>query len=100
MELSPADRNRAHVRVGIGAAVAFVALVLVLLATHRSAAAEPVTAPATEQRQTVPDPGHRPRGEGGARRRGGGGFDPGGEPGPGFAPIPVPDAPQTGGTTT
>ena len=49
MDISPADRNRAHARVGVGAAAAFVALLLVLIVTRGPAVADPgvpTTAPA------------------------------------------------------
>jgi hypothetical protein len=103
--IAPAERNRAHARVGVAAGTAFVALLLVLIVTRGPAAADPgapVTAPAptAAPQQSAPDPGLRPHREGGFGRRGGGGpgFAPGGG---GSEPAPAP-APQTdgGGTTT
>jgi hypothetical protein len=104
--ITPVERNRAHARVGVGAGAAFLALLLVLLATRGPAAADPglpatTPAPTVQPQQTQPDPGFRPRREGGFGRRDGGG-------GPGFGPgggqsIPAPDdggQPTPGGTTT
>jgi hypothetical protein len=68
--ITPTERNRAHARVGVGAGAAFLALLLVLLVTHGPAAADPgvpATAPAppVAHQLTPPDPGFRPRREGG-----------------------------------
>jgi hypothetical protein len=97
--ITAADRQHAHARVGVGAAVAFVALLLVLFATRGPAEADPglpatAPAPTVQPQQSLPDdPGFRPRREGGFGRRGGPGFRGGG----GVAPAP---APETGGGST
>jgi hypothetical protein len=101
--ITPAERNRAHARVGVGAGAAFLALLLVLIVTRGPAVADqgaPVTAPAPTQ-QTAPDPGFRPHREGGFGRRGGDGpgFAPGGGGGSEPAPAPAPET-DGGGTTT
>src|SRR4051794_14595354 len=105
--ITPAERNRAHARVGVGAGAAFLALLLVLIVPRGPAVADPgapVTAPAptAQPQQSAPDPGFRPHREGGFGRRGGRGpgFDPDGGGG-GAEPAPAP-APETdgGGTTT
>src|SRR5262245_34497205 len=104
--ITPAERNRAHARVGVAAGAAFLALLFVLFATRGPAVADPgvpatAPAPTVEPQQTLPDQGYRPRREGGFGRRGGGGPGYGGQTvpapdsdGPGFGPggsVPMPE---------
>jgi hypothetical protein len=85
----------AHVRVGVVATAAFLALLLFGLLQHRPASAEPLSAPAPAATAT-PD---MPQGGWGGRRERRGpppGFWPGGPDDNGGGPVP---APSTDGAT-
>jgi hypothetical protein len=84
----------AHVRVGVVATAAFLALLLFGLLQHRPASAEPLSAPAATATAT-PETPQQPQGGWGRRERRG--------PPPGFwgggGQVPAPSAPSTDGAT-
>ena len=112
MDGTAEDQRRAHLRVGAAAIASFVVLLLLLIASHGRAQADPsvpsIAPAATAQPQQSiptdpdPDPGfRRHRGFGGREHGGGPGFGGGGVPGggtPGGGEV-APD-PGAGGTTT